>query len=786
MDSIPSQIQSSTTSTRAPFIVPLAILAVVLSALLVIPFSPAMPSSGLDASWAYALNEAIDRHIVFGKDLIFTFGPLGAAYTQMYHPTTDGIMLLTSTVLSAALCAGFAVLAIPRRPLALLLLPVVLATAQSRDAIFVAIPFCMLMATFTVTRRSYEGATHVLPKTVGAALIFIGAACGMLPLVKGSFVAVTLFLCCCSIVLLARTRHLKLAVAIPIVALASMLGCWVGVGQPLAMLPNFFIAQLPIISGYAGAMSSEGSFWVVAIWLVPAAAALAIVYFSLSRGEGADGVVLWIGVLGYLFITFKASFVRQDDGHLYTALAVLSLMSLIFIMSVRLRIALLYTILTFFSWSSIEVQTNNFHPTQTAMSTWYAVHRAATGMKSRLMSPERLRTDFDSAKSSIRAAFPIRQVEEPVDIYPTELAPIFAYDLKWAGRPVPQSYSAYTPSLDLKDAEHLKGANAPRTVFYSATSIDLRLPSLEDSSSLPILLTQYRVVGKSETALQFVRSPHPKAIDFRKLDEREAELNKDINVPPSQDPVLAKIVVRQTILGKLISAAFKLPSLYIETKFEDGRVQRNRFIPGMAENGFVVAPYVGSVDSVVDMAAGMSMMEVKQIRIVGSERGYWRRNIHVEFSSFRVNPQDTAMSLAGVAPESPSPAALHGVSSSLAQCYLESVNGVSKAKFSAEGIETGNAVSVVGWASPSTEKGIAPDEIWMALASENGATKFYKARIKERSDVAAAFHHAEMANVGFNVKVRETTTGPMSMSILTVRDGVVQDCGIRQRVVFAQ
>ncbi|WP_148222894.1 hypothetical protein [Paraburkholderia xenovorans] len=757
-----------------------------MSALLVIPFLPAMPSSGLDASWGYALNEAIDRRIVFGKDLIFTFGPLGSAYTQMYHPATDGIMLLTCTVLSVALCAGFAVLAIPRRPLALLLLPVVLATAQSRDAIFVAIPFCMAMATFVVTRRGRGGVTRALPKPVCAALIFIGAACGMLPLVKGSFVAVTLFLCCCSIVLLARARHFKLAVAIPIVVLVSMVGCWIGVGQSLFTLPNFFIAQLPIISGYAGAMSSEGSFWVVAIWLLPTAAALAIVYFCLSRGEGADGVVLWIGVLGYFFITFKASFVRQDDGHLYTALAALSLVSLIFVMSVRLRIALLYAVLAFFSWSSIEIQTNNFHPRQTAMSTWYAVHRTAVGMKLRLASPRRLRTDFDNANSAIRAAFPIGKVEEPVDIYPTELAPIFAHDLKWAGRPVPQSYSAYTPTLDLKDAEHLKGANAPRTVFYSVASIDLRLPSLEDSSSLPILLTQYRVAGRSETALQFVRSPHPAAIDFRKLDEREAELNKDINVPPSRDPVLAKIVVRQTILGKLMSAAFKLPSLYIETKFEDGRVQRNRFIPGMAKNGFVVAPYVGSVDSVVDIAADMSTKEVKQIRIVGSEAGYWRKKIHVEFFSFPVSPQDTAMSLAGVAPKSASPALLHGVSSTLAQCYLESINGVSKAKFPADGVETGNAASVVGWASPSTEKGIAPDEIWLALASESGATEFYKARIKERSDVAAAFHHAEMANVGFNVKVRETATGPMSISILTVREGVVQDCGIRQRVIFAK
>ncbi|MFM0101423.1 hypothetical protein PQQ87_37920 [Paraburkholderia nemoris] len=784
LNSTPSQIRPSSKSVRGPVELSLAVAALVVSALFQMPFLPSMPAIGLDASWGYALNEAVVRHLVFGRDLIFTFGPLGSAYAQMYHPGTDGIMLMGSAVLSIALCAGFAILAIPRRPLALLLLPIVLATAQNHDATFVAIPFCMLFASFVLTRPNEAGVFQKLPRIVVATFIFISAACGMLPLVKGSFVAVTLFLLGCTTVLIARSRHTKLAVAIPVVALFSMLACWVGLGQPVTMLLKFFIAQMPIILGYAGAMSSEGSYWVVGIWLLTALVSLAVVWFSLSRGQGADGLLFWIGVFVYLFITFKASFVRQDSGHLYTALASMIFLSLMFIMSVRLQIALAYTVLAIAVWGTIEILTNSFHPTETLTLTWRTFERTVAGLNSRLASPSQMRIEFQQANASIRAAFPIENVKGTVDIYPTELAPIFAYDLDWSGRPVPQSYSAYTPGLDIRNAEHLLQANAPRTVFYTTSSIDGRLPSLEDASSLPILLTQYHIVGKRLSVLQLSRSTVPVDVVFKKLDEREVEVNKEIDVPSSRDPVVAKIVMKQTFLGKIVAAAFKLPPVYIETTFKDGVVRRNRFIPGMAGNGFIASPYVGTTDDVVDIAAGVSMMQVKGIRIITPEDGFWRKNMQVEFSSFAVNSQDTATALAGVNAKSAYPPTYREVSASPAQCYFESVNGMSNASFSAGIPETGNTVTVVGWASPSTATGSSPDEIWLVLESADGLKNFYKTQMVERQDVAAAFDHPDMTKVGFKVKIREAAAGLKSMSVLTARDGVVQDCGIKQQVMF--
>ena len=55
-------------------VVPLALLLVTCICVFV-PFTPTMPRAMLDESWGIGINEAVSQHLVFGKDVIFTFGP---------------------------------------------------------------------------------------------------------------------------------------------------------------------------------------------------------------------------------------------------------------------------------------------------------------------------------------------------------------------------------------------------------------------------------------------------------------------------------------------------------------------------------------------------------------------------------------------------------------------------------------------------------------------------------------------------------------------------------------
>jgi hypothetical protein len=100
------------------------------------------------------------------------------------------------------------VLSFRSRSLAILALPLVVAEAQSRDAILMAIPFLLLLCTFTAGRVTKIG------RGEAAALLVIAAATGAIPLVKGSFGATSLFLLGLSAVFLIRRRNLSMVIGV--------------------------------------------------------------------------------------------------------------------------------------------------------------------------------------------------------------------------------------------------------------------------------------------------------------------------------------------------------------------------------------------------------------------------------------------------------------------------------------------------------------------------------------------------------------------------------------------
>src|ERR1700737_249780 len=111
---------------------------------------PGFPNAGLDLSWACAINEAVARRLVFGRDIIFTMGPLGFVFSRMYHPATDWMMLCASGLIASGLAVGCALLPYPRKPLQVVILPVLIAETLLRDGFFIFLPFILLLLVLRV------------------------------------------------------------------------------------------------------------------------------------------------------------------------------------------------------------------------------------------------------------------------------------------------------------------------------------------------------------------------------------------------------------------------------------------------------------------------------------------------------------------------------------------------------------------------------------------------------------------------------------------------------------
>ncbi|WP_321941314.1 hypothetical protein [Paraburkholderia tropica] len=590
------------------------------------------------------MNEAVVRHLVFGRDIIFTFGPFASVYTQLYHPSTYPIMLIGSAILAAALCCGFALLSFKRRPLLLVVVPFLVAIAWSRDALFLSIPFLLMLSVYRISLpKDNENSIEL---TSGTALLIgvVTCAVGILPLIKVSFLGLAFIEGAASIAILLVAKRFQLAATILIIAAASMCIGWMWAEQPIRALPHYLLSQGPIVAGYSEGMSVEGPFSEVIFWVVPAIIFVIGFYVLLARSTRIGGLIATAGFALYLATSFKAGFVRQDM-HQHAASAALLFSAIALATMLHPRKAIVAAVIAIVGWALIEHSMQDFRPdalVQRVRDTYYSTYVSLTR---RVTGQDSFPQNFAQANEQTRIEHPIRGIVGTTDLYPMQLNLLYVNGLPWSGRPVIQSYSTYRPQLDQINAGHLTGSAAPENILFSIGAIDNRLPSLEDALSWGVFLTDYSIVGKQIGYIQMKRTLPPRTAISTPLLDTDAQTNEAIPVPPNDGITIARIRLRPTLVGQAVLAAYKLPQVYIQITLTTGRTVKYRYIPEMGTTGFVLSPLVTSNDDFVAMAAGQHGASVKEIRLISSSNLLWKKNIHVTMDTLHVQPQSDAQKL---------------------------------------------------------------------------------------------------------------------------------------------
>jgi hypothetical protein len=74
--------------------------------------------------------------------------------------------------------------------------------------------------------------------------------------------------------------------------------------------------------------------------------------------------------------------------------------------------------------------------------------------------------------------------------------------------------------------------------------------------------------------------------------EGRAALGRRIELPKGDHVLFARIDIRPTAYGRFEEVLLKGSELYINLLFPGGRLERYRFVPGMARAGFIISPVV--------------------------------------------------------------------------------------------------------------------------------------------------------------------------------------------------
>jgi hypothetical protein len=596
----------------------LAALWVVVLTAITTTAQPILPDIGIDSSWQLAIYTAFQRHLDFGTNVIWTYGPYGwLNYPFFFDLPLSRLAVLANVGANIALLCLLAAHLWVRRVglIQWLIVGAILggivdwSTYVSFDSSITYASMLLLVFALTSDRPRSQ-----LWCAVGG-----GALLGLASLVRGTDLII-------GVVLLAIATAYGFGFrrpwpALPAIAAAvTFVLLWIVSLEAIGSIPAYLRGVYEVSSGYSAAMSRlyESSlvlpFAVIILLLLGTGVTLA---FALRDRE--TGLIL-LFCLPIGFVSFKEGFVR----HSY--------------------LSFFYTILVLLCLAAPEIlseRPRHHLATPTIRPTWWLVAGLCVGVLITtiptpfLLLPRApiVRVYAQAATSVYSASFRDRQQSDivrtiqqhyhlsagliatlrngDVDVMPWDTDLIYGYQLNWNPRPVLQSYVAYTSYLDQADANHFSSSKGPRYVVYYfydyEHSLDSRYTAFDEPSAFRALLEHYVPVDTSGPLLLQRRSVSVPD-GATPMGRTCASLGEWISVPASVPGrfVYSNLEIPYSVSGVLLDVLYKPAELRITFRYgADSMSPAFRLIPRVAGDGFLVAGYAGNADEFAHLFEGL-------------------------------------------------------------------------------------------------------------------------------------------------------------------------------------
>jgi len=616
------------------------LLPLFLSGVWTLPWPPVFPGTGLDPSWRFALSEAVLNKWQFGRDIVFTYGPLGFLrepvcfnhlqwlFALVFTLFVHFLLMLTVTLLVVKMNAHWLS--------CLVLLPV----------LFVAVPlisldYRLLLAAVIILYLLAKGKINRGFDYPG--LLFCSLLLATASLIKFNAAPVSV-----SILLLIsledrQGKDVRIALCGLLSYVVFVLVLWIALGQSLFNLPANLFNSYQILSGYSGAMAKYGRDYQVYAGLACIFLEFSLLLVSL-RLEDRKLFNFILLNSGLFFVAFKHGFVRHAGGNAYAFFAVCSfLFSVYFLIFYGckgrnklagglpgLSLAASIVALLFIVW----------HGNQRLLEANIAGKFSAVKSSALLVfnGPYRVRA-VEDARADIRERYSldewtVRYVsDKTIDIFPWDLSLAYGYDFNWSPRPVIQSYSAYTEHLDRLNAEHFRKASAPQIILYACKSIDGRYPLFDEPETFAAVLNNYAFVHRSGEFILLSRKEKAAREQVIPLGGVEAGIGEPVKVPEyDSGHMFAQVDLGYSFWGNLMRLFYKPAFAHVRFKLSGAAYSNSfRFIPGVSKNGIFVSQYVGGIENLVSIFSGRIKNDIEEIIIDVDDRKCYRKAIKVKF-----------------------------------------------------------------------------------------------------------------------------------------------------------
>ncbi|HKI02776.1 MAG TPA: hypothetical protein VKK31_12430 [Thermoanaerobaculia bacterium] len=568
---------------------------------------------GLDPSWAYAINALPFTGRLPGRDVAFTYGPLGWLFT----PADLGHHVLLSLLfwLGAHALFALALARVLRRAdglEALLFAGFLLAShmlglgADSWLVLILGLLLAPELAGMPHPSPVASGRSFWAPALAAALTVVFGLITIYLGLSAAAFLGSFGLLLCVRrppgygrlLLTMAGAMAAVVAVMVPLI--------FGGPGNAWRWL----ILQGELAQGYAAGMAQPAAPVELAAGL--AAVALVAGLFLHARAKGTGLAGLWAVFLLPVWLAFQHAFIRADATHTLGLLPfVLGVVALGLLLARRpaerwaargaaflllllaTASALRFGVPAVMSRLDLMLGLKGCRNLAAAMDP-VALRRRAALDQERALAPSRLPEGFAAA---------VRAAGLGVDVLPWELSYLPANRLRWVPSPTLQLYSTLTRRLDVLAARHFAGtagAASPDLLLVEGGTLDGRDMLWDTPETWRAILASYELDARRPAPglLLLRRSPHPLAWHLEPRGEIVAAAGRWVEVDraPAASWTFAALDVSLSWRGQLDRWLLGLPPLLLETVDDRGFHRTVRILPETAPGGLLLAPAASNLN----------------------------------------------------------------------------------------------------------------------------------------------------------------------------------------------
>ncbi|HEY1847933.1 MAG TPA: hypothetical protein VGG37_01945, partial [Opitutaceae bacterium] len=217
-----------------------------------------------------------------------------------------------------------------------------------------------------------------------------------------------------------------------------------------------------------------------------------------------------------------------------------------------------------------------------------------------------------------------------VDVLGYSVGTALLNGLALSARPVFQSYTAYTPSLEGWNLRFYQSPGAPDFVLWKDERIDNRYPGQDDAMLMAALPGQYTpVLEEGGYSLLRREGRSPLSLPERRLlFSRTVRLGEEIELPaPLTSAVWLAADPVPSALGAIRSAAYKPGRIDIVTRDARGRAGEWRLLPRVSRAGFLLVPTLFDGAALARLEGGEARNPVRSFHFWApdGQDEYWNR-----------------------------------------------------------------------------------------------------------------------------------------------------------------